>query len=63
MNPKQRSHKFHLERFRLKKLYEVGCKEHYHAKVSNSFPDFDAEVDINSAWSAVAENISVIMNW
>jgi hypothetical protein len=34
---KQRSHKFHTERFNLKKLNTVEGKEQYHAEVSNKF--------------------------
>jgi hypothetical protein len=45
-----------MERFNLKKLNEVEGKERYCVKVSNSFAalgDFEAEVDINSAWETV----------
>jgi hypothetical protein len=31
----QRSHRFHMERFNLKKLNEVMCKEKYRVEVSN----------------------------
>jgi hypothetical protein len=34
---KQRSHRFHVERFNLKKLNEVEGKEQYHVEVSNRF--------------------------
>jgi hypothetical protein len=50
---KQRSHKFHMERFNLKKLNEVESKEQYRVKVSNRFTaleDLDADMEINSAW-------------
>jgi hypothetical protein len=30
---KQRSHRFHMERFNLKKLNEVAGKEQYHVEV------------------------------
>jgi hypothetical protein len=46
---KQRSHRFHMERFNLKKLNEVGGKEQFRVKVSNKFAaleDLDAEVEI-----------------
>jgi hypothetical protein len=49
---KQRSHRFHMERFNLKKLNEVEGKVQYRAEVSNRFAaleDIDDEVDINSA--------------
>jgi hypothetical protein len=51
---KQRPHRFHMERFNLKKLNEV-CDE-----ISNKFAaleDLDAEVEINSAWETIRENI------
>jgi hypothetical protein len=34
---KQRSHRFHMERFNLKKLNEVEGKEKYDAEVSDGF--------------------------
>jgi hypothetical protein len=46
---KQISHRFHNERFNLKKLNEVQSKEQYRVEVSNRFAaleDFDAEVNI-----------------
>jgi hypothetical protein len=58
---KQRSHRFHMERFfSLKKLNEVESKEKYCVEVSNrsaALEDLDAEVDITSAWETVRENI------
>jgi hypothetical protein len=57
---KQRSHRFHMERFNLKKLNEVGGKEQYQVEVSNRFAaleDLDAEVEIDSAWETIRENI------
>jgi hypothetical protein len=48
---KQRSHRFHKERFNLKKLNEVEGKEQFCVEVSNRFAaleDLDAEVEINS---------------
>jgi hypothetical protein len=50
---KQRSHKFHMERFNLKKLNEVKSKE-----VSNRFAaleDMDAEVEINTIWETIRD--------
>jgi hypothetical protein len=47
---KQRSHRFHMQRFDLKKLSEVECKEQYRFEVSNRFAvleDLDAEVEIS----------------
>jgi hypothetical protein len=48
---KQASHRFHMERFNLKKLNEVKGKEQY--------PDLEAEVEINSAWEMIRENIKI----
>jgi hypothetical protein len=59
---KQRSHRFHMERFNLKKLNEVQGKEKYRTEVSNRFAaleDLDAEVEINSAWETIRENIRI----
>jgi lipoate-protein ligase A len=56
----QGSHKFHMERFNLKKLNEVDGKEKYHVDVSNRFAaleDLDAEVEINTIWETIRENI------
>jgi hypothetical protein len=50
-----------MERFNLKKLNEVEGKEQYHVEVSNRFAaleDLDAEVEINSAWKMIRENIN-----
>jgi hypothetical protein len=49
-----------MERSNLKKLHEVECKEQYRVEVSNRFvalEDLEAEVEINSAWEIVRENI------
>jgi hypothetical protein len=59
---KQRSHRFHTEEFNLKKLNEVEGKEQFCAEVSNRFAtleDLDAEVEINSAWEMIRENIKI----
>jgi hypothetical protein len=59
---KQRSQRFHLERFNLKKLNEVEGKEQVRVEVSNRFAaleDLDAEVEINSAWESIKENIKI----
>jgi hypothetical protein len=53
---KQRSHTFHMERFNLMKLNELGGKEQYRVEVSSRFAaleDLDTEVEINSAWEMV----------
>jgi hypothetical protein len=57
---KERSHKFRMERFNLKKLNEVKGKERY--EVSNRFAaleHLDAEVEINSAWEMIRKNIQI----
>jgi hypothetical protein len=61
---KQRSHRFHMEGFNLKKLIEVEGKEQYHVGISNRFAaleDLDAEVEINSAWEMIRENIKTLV--
>jgi hypothetical protein len=58
---KQRSRRFHMERFNLRKLNEVEGKEQYRVEVSNRFAaleDLDTEVEINSAWETIRENIT-----
>jgi hypothetical protein len=49
---KQRSQRFDMERFSLKKLNEVEGKEQFHVEASNRFAaleGLDAEVEINNA--------------
>jgi hypothetical protein len=51
-----------MERFNLKKLNEVEGKVQYHVEVSNSFAaleDLNTEVEINSAWATIPENINI----
>jgi hypothetical protein len=51
-----------MERFNLKKLNEVECKEHYHVEISYRFAaleNSDAEVDINKAWETIRQNIKI----
>jgi hypothetical protein len=53
---KQRSQRFDMERFNLKKLNDVEGKEQFCVEVSNrfaAFEDLDTEVEINSAWEAI----------
>jgi hypothetical protein len=53
---KQRSQRFDMERFNLKKLNDVECKEQFGLEVSNRFEaleDLDTEVEINSAWETI----------
>jgi uncharacterized protein YaaR (DUF327 family) len=59
---KQRSHRFDMERFNLKKLNDVEGKEQFRVEVSNRFAaleDLDAKVEINSAWEMIRENIKI----
>jgi hypothetical protein len=59
---KQRSHRFHMERFNFKKLNEIEGKGRGYIEVSNRFTaleGLDAEVKINSAWETIRENIKI----
>jgi hypothetical protein len=59
---KQRSQRFDMERFSVKKLNEVEGKEHVRVEVSNRFAaleDLGTEVEINSAWETIRENIKI----
>jgi hypothetical protein len=50
-----------MERFNLKKLNNVEIKEQFCVEVSNRFAaleDLDTEVEINSAWETIRENIT-----
>jgi hypothetical protein len=52
-----------MERFNLKKLNEVEGKEQYRLEVSNRFAaleNLDTEVEINSAWEMIRENITFL---
>jgi hypothetical protein len=56
------SYKFHTERFNLMKLNEAEGKEMYHAEVSNrlaALKDLDAEVEINTIWETIRDNIKM----
>jgi hypothetical protein len=59
---KQRSQRFNMERFNLKKLNDVEGKEQYCVGVSNRFAalkDLDTKVDINISWETIRENIKI----
>jgi hypothetical protein len=59
---KQRSPRFHMGRFNIEKLKDVASKEQFRAEVSNRFAaleDLDAEVEINSGWETIRENIKI----
>jgi hypothetical protein len=58
----QRSQRFEMERFNLKKINDVEGKKQFRVEVSNRFAalkDFDTEVEINSAWETIRENIKI----
>jgi hypothetical protein len=58
----QRSQRFDMERFKLKKLNEAEGKEQFRVEVSNRFTaleDLDTEVETNSAWETIRENIKI----
>jgi hypothetical protein len=51
-----------MDRFSLKKSNEVGGKESYRIEVLNIFAvleDLDAEVEINSTWETIRDNIKI----
>jgi hypothetical protein len=51
-----------METFNLKKLHEVEGKEKYRVEVSYRFAaleDLDAEVEINTVWETIRENIKI----
>jgi hypothetical protein len=59
---KQGSQRFDMERFSLKKLNDVESKEQFRVEVSNRFAaleDLDTEVEINSSWETIRENIKI----
>jgi hypothetical protein len=59
---KQGSHKFYMERFKLRKLNEVRGKEKYGVEISNRFSaleDLDAEVEIYYVWETIRENMKI----
>jgi hypothetical protein len=59
---KQRSQRFDMERFNLKKLNDVEGKERFRVEVSNRFAvleDLGTEVKINCAWETIRENITI----
>jgi hypothetical protein len=51
-----------MERFNLKKINDVESKEQFCVEVSNrcaALDDLDEEVEINSAWEMIRENINI----
>jgi hypothetical protein len=60
---KQRSHRFHRERFHLSELNKVKGKERCCVEVSNRFvalENLGVEVKINSAWETIVENVKIL---
>jgi hypothetical protein len=60
---KEGSHKCHMERFSLMKLNDGEGKEKYRVEASNRFAaleDLDAEVEINTIWETIRENITIL---
>jgi hypothetical protein len=56
---KQKTHRFHTERFNLKTLIEAEGKEQYRVEISNRFASLenvDDEVDIDRTWETIREN-------
>jgi hypothetical protein len=52
-----------MERFNLKNLKEVEGKEKCFTEISSRFAaleDLDAEVEINSAWETIGEDIKLL---
>jgi hypothetical protein len=56
---KQGSHTFHMARFNLKKLNEVEGKEKYRVEVSNRFAALEDDVEINTIWETIREDIKL----
>jgi hypothetical protein len=59
---KQRSRRFHVERFNLKKLNERERKEQYCVTLSHrlaALEDLDADVGINSTCETISQNIRI----
>jgi hypothetical protein len=59
---KQKSQRFDMERFNLKKLNDVEGNEQFRVEVSNRFAaleDLDTEVEINSALQTIRDNIKI----
>jgi hypothetical protein len=59
---KQGSHKFHMERFNLKKLHKAEGKENYRVEVSNRFAAvgyLNSGLEINTAWETIRENFKM----
>jgi CTP-dependent riboflavin kinase len=59
---KQTTYRVHMERFNLKKLNRVECKEQYFVEILNRFAaleNLDTDVDINRVLETIRENIKI----
>jgi hypothetical protein len=59
---KQTTHRFHVERFILKKFNEVEGKEQYRLEISNRFAaleHLETEADMNRTSETIKENITI----
>jgi hypothetical protein len=59
---KQRTQRFHTEKFDVKKLNERECKVKYRVEMLNRFAtldDLDVEVKINNPWEIIRDNIDI----
>jgi hypothetical protein len=54
---KQTTQRVHMERFNLKKLNEVECKQQYRVEISNRFAAME-NLD-NRAWETIRENTKI----
>jgi hypothetical protein len=51
-----------MEKFNLKNINKIECKEQYRVEISNRFAGFeilDTEVNINRTWETVRKNIKI----
>jgi hypothetical protein len=56
----KQKHRFHIEKFNLRKLNEVKGTEQYCVEISNRFAaleNVDTERDVNKAWETIREYI------
>jgi hypothetical protein len=54
-----------MEKFNIKELNAVVCKEQYRVEISNRFSaleNLDTEVNVNKFWKTIRENIKISVN-
>jgi hypothetical protein len=59
---RQKMHRFHMERFSLRKLNQGEGKDYNWVEISNGFTaleNFDDEVGIKRAWETIRKNIKI----